>query len=131
MNKQFKLLICGSRSFYNFELLKKEVDLFLSGLDETCDLVKEQDLPQIVIISGTARGADQLGEKYAQLYKYPVEKYRPEWENWGKRAGYIRNEIMVTICDACIAFWDQKSKGTLHTINLCKKYGKRLKVVKY
>lgn len=121
--KTLKLLICGSRSFNDFELLENEVSHYLFEI--------RNEITKVVIISGCANGADLLGEEYAKSYQLEVERYSAEWNKFGKRAGYIRNEQMVKECDACIAFWDQKSKGTKHTINLCKKYNKPLKVINF
>lgn len=130
MNNQFKLLICGSRTFDDYELLKREARFYI--LSYCC--VHDFDCTEgdeIIIISGTAIGADQLGEKYAHEIGYKIEQYPAQWEKYGKRAGYIRNETMVSKADAVICFWDQKSKGTLHTINLCERYGKQVHVVKF
>jgi len=75
-----------------------------------------------VIISGSARGIDQLGEKYAiengiQLIRFPAQ-----WDKYGKRAGFIRNEDMAKKADALFAIWDGKSPGTKNMIELAKKY---------
>ena len=36
---------------------------------------------------------------------------------------------MAKYADALIAFWDNKSKGTKHMIELAKRYGLKVKVV--
>lgn len=52
-----------------------------------------------------------------------------DWNKYGKSAGYKRNEQMAIYADACLAFWDGKSKGTKHMIGLAKRHNLRLKVV--
>lgn len=51
----FRVIICGSREFDDYDLLKEKCDLILSrkAADPT---------EKIVIVSGCARGADRLGE---------------------------------------------------------------------
>lgn len=44
-----------------------------------------KDLP-LEIVSGGARGADRLGEKYAKENNYKVKKFIPDWEK-GRSAG--------------------------------------------
>ena len=117
----FKVIIAGGRDFNNYELLKNKCDYYLSNLDNT----------EIVIISGVARGADSLGEKYAKERGYKIDSYPANWNKYGKSAGYRRNKEMVDIASAAICFWDGKSKGTKHTIDLCKEKGIPIKIVKY
>ena len=76
-----------------------------------------------VIISGTARGADRLGEKYARKNKITLEKYPAEWNKHGKAAGMIRNREMASVADALVALWDGKSRGTLNMIKTAKDFG--------
>lgn len=110
-----KLLIAGSRTFEDYNLLKQ--------------MLKPENIE--CIISGCARGADTLAIRYANEFNIPVEKYPAQWNIYGRSAGYIRNKLMVEKSTAVICFWDGTSKGTLLTINLAKDYNKPLKVVKY
>ena len=54
----FKVIIAGSRDFDDYNLLRNTMDKLL--VNKT----------QVTIISGTARGADRLGEQYAQERGY-------------------------------------------------------------
>ena len=47
-----------------------------------------------------------------------------EWDKYGKSAGYHRNKDIVNYVDIIMVFWDGKSKGTQHTINLATEQGK-------
>lgn len=114
------LIIAGSRTFSDFALLKKEVHNFLQSLDFL-------GLP--TIICGMARGADLLGRKLAIEYSWEFIEMPANWNEFGKSAGYKRNEAMAQIADACIVFWDGQSRGSAHMISLAKQYDLKLKVV--
>lgn len=116
------IIIAGSRTYDNYEQLKNVVDKFIKDIG--CD-------ENIQIISGTAKGADQLGERYAEERGYLCKRIPADWNLYGKSAGYKRNENMAKISDACIVFWDGKSKGTYHMINLAKQYELVLKIEKF
>ena len=96
-----KLIIAGSRSFNDYDKLKSEVMNFIVEIDE---------IP--IIISGTAKGADKLGERFAEEYELEVDLYPANWNEYGKRAGPIRNEEMAKNATHCIVFWDGKSSGS-------------------
>lgn len=117
----FKVIIAGGRDFNDYELLKMKCDYYLSFVQES----------EIVIVSGHARGADSLGEQYANEKGYQLDVHPADWDKYGKSAGYRRNQEMVDVASAAICFWDGKSKGTKHTIDLCKKKGIPCKVIKY
>ena len=112
-----KIIIAGSRTFNNYELLCQNCDKALSLQTE------------IEIVSGTANGADKLGERYANEKGYKIKQFPADWEKYGKSAGYKRNEEMAKYADALIAFWDGKSKGAKHMIDLAKLYKLKIKVV--
>ena len=103
-----KVIIAGSRNFNDYKTLCKYCDHIL------------QNQNNIEIVCGMAKGADLLGKKYAEEKKYPLHKFPADWNKYGKSAGYIRNKEMGKNADALICFWDQKSKGTKHMINIAK-----------
>jgi len=74
------------------------------------------------VVSGTARGVDQLGETWAENLDIPVTRMPADWDGQGRSAGYVRNEQMAKYADACICIWDGQSRGTKHMIDLAKKY---------
>ena len=116
----FKVIIAGGRDFSDYDLLKVKMNRILSNITD-----------EIVVVSGNARGADSLGEKYATEMGYKLEKYPANWDKYGKRAGYLRNEQMADVAHACVCFWDSKSKGTKHMIDLANEKKLKLRVVKY
>jgi len=112
-----KLAIIGSRTFENYSILIKNLDPLKPKITQ--------------VISGAAKGADSLGEKWAKGNNIPTLIFPADWNKHGKRAGFIRNEDIIKNCDCCIAFWDGKSKGTAHSISLCEKYDKPYKIISY
>lgn len=128
--KELRIIIAGSRDFNDYKLLKTSIRDILKN-------ISLEDINKIKIISGTARGADQLGERFAKQFKLEVVKFPANWDRFGKRAGYIRNEEMAKYSVAdnnygmLVAFWDGKSRGTKHMIDLAKKHGVDVHVVNY
>ena len=116
---ELRILVAGSRSFEDFETLSNVLTEFLAPFS------KEKFSP--VIISGTAKGADQLGEQYGIKHNIPIRRFPADWKRYGRAAGMIRNNQMLDhICEkgcvgAVVAFWDGKSKGTAHTISEAKR----------
>ena len=116
-NETFKVIIAGSRAFNDYEMLKRHADYLLQNKNG-----------QIEIVSGHAKGADSLGERYAKERGYSLKLFPAKWEAYGKRAGYLRNEEMANYADALIAFWDGESKGTEHMINFATEKGLNVRV---
>lgn len=120
--ENFKVIIAGSRGFSNYKLLREQCNKFLRDKRKTSN---------IIVVSGHARGADTLGEKYAQDEGFTLEIYLAQWKKFGKRAGYRRNEQMAEVADALIAFWDGSSKGTKHMIDIMNEKNLLVRVVEY
>jgi hypothetical protein len=112
-----KIIIAGSRTFDDFALLEKTMDAIT------------RKLKKVIILSGTAAGADTLGENWAYSRWHTVMRYHPDWDKDGKVAGVIRNREMVKNADGLVAFWDGSSPGTKDVIAKAKKKGIRVKVV--
>ena len=112
-----KLIIAGSRTFGNYKLLSAHLD----------DICARYDITEIV--SGTAAGADSLGELYAKDHNISVTRFPADWNKYDRSAGPIRNAQMADYADACIVFWDGKSKGTKSMINLAKQKGLATRIV--
>jgi hypothetical protein len=100
-----KVAVIGSRSFQDKKLLEME----LSKIDIT------------ELISGGAKGADNLAENYAEANNIPVKIFLPDYDRFGRGAPLKRNHHIVDAADQLIAFWDEKSKGTKYTIDLARK----------
>ena len=81
-----------------------------------------------VLVTGGATGIDQLAEKYADENDIPKLILKPTYDKYGKAAPLERNKAIVEICDAVVAIWDGKSKGTKFTIDYAKKIGKAIEI---
>jgi hypothetical protein len=60
-----------------------------------------------------------------------VKEFYAQWNQHGKRAGYLRNKDMAEYATHCVCFWDGESKGTEHMIKLSKENELPTKVVRY
>lgn len=123
-----KTIIAGTRTFNDYEFLKKTVEE--SGFEIT------------EIISGGASGVDELGAMFALEKEIPLRVFKADWNNletdgaiiktgnWGNKynakAGIDRNELMAKYADALIAIHKNNSPGTKSMINLAKKYNLKI-----
>jgi hypothetical protein len=114
-----KLAVIGSRTFKDYDLMKEE----LSKLNSKEEITE--------IVSGGAKGADSLAERYAKEFNIPVKVFEANWDKHGRRAGPLRNIKIVDYCDSLIAFWDSKSTGTKHSIGLAKEQKKSVVIVRF
>lgn len=119
MKEEIKLAIVGSRTFNDQNIF----DETLIKLEEEYDIV--------TVVSGGARGADSMGEQYANQNGIDKLIFKADWKTYGKRAGFIRNVDIIKNCDVCVAFWDGESHGTKHDIELCEQYNKKCYIVNY
>jgi len=81
-----------------------------------------------VVVSGTAAGADQEGERWAHERGLSVERYPADWKTFGKRAGPLRNRTMAESAEGLIAVWDGRSRGTQNMIEEARERGLKLYV---
>lgn len=126
-----RIAIVGSRDFNNYEYLKFEL---LKHINKRLDSTVIPGMPyqrvdlDVKIVSGGAKGADTLAEKFADEFGFEKLIFKPDWDLYGKRAGFIRNAKIVDNCDVLFAFQINKSKGTQHSIDLAREKGKEVYV---
>jgi len=102
-----KVAIVGSRTFLDRKLVDRVVQRLV-----------ERD-PDVIVISGGARGADTLAETAARRFcDHPPVIFLADWDQYGRSAGYVRNRAVVKEADELIALWDGASPGTLSSIRL-------------
>lgn len=115
----YKLIVAGSRSWSDTTLMKQKINEFYNHFTV--------DKPALIIVSGTARGADQAGEWLADKYKIQLRQFPAKWQrpdgSTDKSAGYKRNEQMADYADGAIVFWDGESRGSLHMANIAQQRG--------
>jgi hypothetical protein len=110
-----KIAIIGSRGFNDYHRLNDVLNPVKSKIS--------------LIVSGGARGADSLAEKFAKENNIPTQIFLPDWDKHEKKAGFLRNVDIILAADVVIAFWDGQSKGTYNGIELAKKHNKPFKII--
>ena len=120
-----RVLVTGSRDWSDPNAARKMIS------DRLFDLALESGDPSsIVIVHGAARGADRFAHQEAQKAGLLVEPHPADWERHGKSAGFRRNAEMVSLgADLCLAFWNGKSNGAKHTIDLARNAGIPVEVI--
>ena len=100
------VLVCGGRVFQDREFL-------FSCLDGCHKLARFTFL-----VHGAADGADTLAEEWAKARCVPFAAEPAEWTRYGKKAGSIRNQLMLDKWrpDVCVAF-----PGGSGTADMCMK----------
>lgn len=109
--------IIGSRSFNDYNLV--------------LETLLEYENVITTIVSGGAKGADTLGERWAKEKNKEILIFYPDWSKYGRSAGFIRNKDIIENSDIVFAFWDGTSKGTKNSIELSIKLNKELKIIKW
>ena len=109
-----RVIVAGSRDFNDYDLVEKTLLTYFKAHH-----LHNKD---VEIVSGSARGADKLGEQFAKKCGLKLTKFPADWNKYGKAAGPIRNEEMAKYSDMLFAFWDGYSKGTKNMIELAKQY---------
>lgn len=136
------IIIAGTRSFQNYKLLKYK----------TLDIIKNMDKPyaEITIFQGEAEGADKLAKEFAKERGFKMRSFPAEWNNlltpraiikegryghrYNARAGYDRNVKMAEAAgkeSMLIAFWDGKSPGTRHMIEIAQDFHLTVHIIRF
>jgi hypothetical protein len=133
-SKGIALAVVGSRPTKasdreSFDLARIRIDKVRRRVWRKLDRLHE-NIGIRLIVSGRAFGPDKYAEEWAIDRGVPTEIFLPDWNKHGKSAGFIRNADIVEACDRLLAFWDGRSKGTEHSINLARKKSRPRKVIK-
>lgn len=114
--KASKVIIAGGRDLENYKYMCEKLDdLFYNSTN-----FEKRD---IKIISGMAKGADTLAIRYADEHNLTKILFPANWKSYPRIAGFLRNEDMLSIATHLIAFWDGKSSGTKHMIDIAQEKG--------
>lgn len=121
-------IIAGSRNIKDYSLVKR--------------VVKESNFQITEVVSGTAKGVDQLGERWAKENCIKLTQFEAEWGNiyhpdavirtngFGRKydasAGHRRNEKMANYADALIVIVKNNSKGSLNMLQIAQKKGLKI-----
>ena len=88
--KPFRVIVAGGRNFEDYNLLSNSLNKILVN-----------KLPNVLIVSGMANGADQLGVLYASYMNLEFEPFPALWEDFTvepcliktSRGGYKYNAL--------------------------------------
>ena len=118
-----RVIVAGGRDFDDYAALRDVLDKKLDGLGP------------VEIVSGHARGADLLGERYAEERGIPCAVFPADRERLPLRAGFIRNTQMLKYAaqekPLVIVFWDAVSHGTKDMIDKAKSTGIECVIIEY
>jgi len=110
-----RVLVTGSRTWDDVWVIRE-------ALENAARLYGD-----FILVSGACpTGADRIAENiwYELAGVDRVEQHPADWERYGNRAGFLRNEEMVNLgADLCLAFVKNNSRGALMTINMAEKAG--------
>lgn len=115
--KMYKVAVVGSRRFTDYDLMKQ--------------ILNQQHDKIGMIISGGAKGADTLAQRYAKDNGIPMHIIYPEYEKYGKRAPLRRNVTIANLAEKMIAFGYPDSRGTRHVVDKMKQLNKPYVFIMY
>lgn len=103
-----RIVICGTRQC-------KDVCATVNAAWDASPWARVTSNP-VSIIAGGGGDVDKEAEFFAARRLWEFTEVAAQWKDYGNAAGPIRNGRMVEMCDAVIAVWDSKSRGTLNMI---------------
>jgi len=110
-----KVIIAGSRDITDYGIV-------VGAIEDSGFKITE-------VVSGTAKGVDLLGERYAMDEAIKIKRFPAKWKKSGKynpAAGFVRSEKMVNYVypyGALILIWNGRSKGSAYTLKYAKQKG--------
>lgn len=108
-----RVLVCGGREFSNAERLH----VFLSNLPTNLGR------PITLLIHGGATGADRLASRWAKQQGVETLAFPAQWKAYGKSAGPMRNQQMLTEGRPELVVAFPGGKGTENMVQLASRAG--------
>ncbi len=109
-----RVIVCGTRTWSDEAAVAAALRELASAAPDA----------RFELVVGDARGADEIAAKHARALLWDVRRFIADWEAFGRAAGPRRNEEMARAgADLCLAFWDGKSRGTLHMMRRAAAHG--------
>lgn len=105
--KKVACVLAGSRDMEDVETMDKAI--------------KESRYEFDVVVSGGARGADRAGEAWAKRNGKLIIRFHPDWDHFGKGAGFIRNGEMADLANIAVVTIVNNSTGSADMIKHMKK----------
>lgn len=98
-----RVLVTGSRSWDDAKTVREALEAAAAGLATA-------GIPMMTVVHGACpSGADELADQWVRYYRgephVTAERHPALWRKYAKRAGFIRNELMVSRgASLCLAF---------------------------
>ena len=113
------IAVIGSRGFSDYSFFAEKLEHLLQNLSDYS-----------FVSGGCKTGGDALIKRYCQEHNLKLVEHLPDWDLYGKKAGFLRNQLIIDDCTHLIAYWDKVSKGTLSSIKMAEKKNIPIKIVK-
>ena len=112
MTKLMTVLVCGGRDYTDRERVYKLLTFNRAKI--------------AMIVHGASKGADQLADDWAYANQVPCLSVPAQWSKFGKKAGFMRNEKMLSLGhpDLVVAF--PGGAGTAMMVRLARNAGIRV-----
>ena len=110
-----RLAVCGSRNWPDIGLVRSYVRANLK--------------PGHILVSGCARGVDEVAQSEAKSLGHNVSIYYPRPDLHGSGAGYAQHRQIVANCDRIAVF--VSGRGAKHYIAVAAEMGKDCEVFEY
>jgi len=107
-----RVMVTGSRHWTDASVIKETL-VSIQG---------ERPARAMTLVHGAAPGADTIAAHLADHLGWTVESFPAEWDRYGRRAGPVRNQLMVDHgADTCAVFPLPESRGTWDCVRRVKK----------
>lgn len=118
----YKVLVCGDRNWEDAAKIYQVLDAYYARIG-----------PDFMLITGGARGADDLARMWAVDRKVDHVVMHAKWSEHGNSAGPIRNRRMAKLKPRLVLAFHpsiKDSKGTRDMVKIAEKKGIKHKVFK-
>ena len=117
--KPYRVLVTGSRDWTDQDAIVNAIRQIHREIEGRPITIVHGDCP-----TGADAIAAYLVKRAAPAFGLTEEPHPADWSLNGKRAGFIRNQLMVNLgADTCLAFIKDGSRGASHTAGLAEAAG--------
>lgn len=113
----YRILVTGSRDWADRATLT-------AAIDAEIGIARQQGKLPLIVHGHCRTGADMIADGWAEALGVAVERHPAQWGTHGKKAGPIRNYLMVARgADVCLAFIKGGSRGASHCAIVAERNG--------